>query len=91
MDKSIFLPFFILLSGCTYQIHGQDRFAEHRSLCVRHGYKIGTREFDRCMREHEHREKEQNFRDEKTQARSSGNWDRLEKFKAKEFELSQKP
>lgn len=60
MKKVFFLiPLLGFLSAC--QIYGNDRLAEYRNLCTQHGYKVGTREFQRCMDEYESRGKEKKF------------------------------
>jgi hypothetical protein len=53
--------FFSLLAGCTHQLHGNDKIAKYRYLCTQYGYKVGTREFEKCMREHERQETKSNI------------------------------
>jgi hypothetical protein len=54
----LFLPFLSLLSACHFSVNKSDSVAAHRSLCLQGGCKIGTREFDRCVKEQENRVKQ---------------------------------
>jgi len=67
MKKAIlFIPLLGFLSAC--QVYGNDRLAEYRGLCTQHGYKVGTREFQRCMDEYESRGKVRSLSEAKLKA-----------------------
>ncbi|MBY0500670.1 MAG: hypothetical protein K2P93_01540 [Alphaproteobacteria bacterium] len=83
----LFLPFFALLSGCHFSVNNPNHVAAHRSCCLNAGYKIGTREFDKCVQEQEERTVKQAHMNKKDKMRAASNWDEYEKLKAQEQEI----
>ena len=86
-----FLPFFVLLSGCHFSVNNPHHAAAHRSCCLNAGYKIGTREFDKCVQEQEERAIKQAHVAKKDKMRAANNGDGYEKLKAREQEIDVRP
>lgn len=85
----LFLPFLGLLSACHFSVNSPSGVAAHRSLCLQRGCKIGTREFDRCVKEQEDRVKRQEDREFKqsfyeniNKTREEGKWKSQEGYKS---------
>lgn len=77
-------PALALLSGCHFSVNNPNHAASHRSCCLNAGYKVGTREFDNCLKEQEERAIKQSYNKEKDKVRDRGNQDDSEKLNARE-------
>ncbi len=49
-----YIVFFAVLGGlssCHFKVNQSDQPATHHASCASYGYKVGTAEFQKCMKE----------------------------------------